>query len=625
MKQTDLQQQAVQAAAEGFWQDSMQTLESRLAWWRDARFGMFIHWGVYSTAGGIWKDNPPVGYGEHLMRACRIPKAEYVEELVKPFSANAFDADAWAEAALQAGMKYMIITAKHHDGFAMYPSDVYPYDIRMTGCKVDPMALLKQACAKRGLKFGFYYSHAFDWEHPDAPGNDWEYDNPGGDKNLHANPGELWFTSHPELIEKAARYVDEKAIPQILELIDNYHPDILWFDTPHKLPTSENLRILQAIRKADERIIVNSRIINCPDKSYREFADYLNTADRPAELFPTVGDWEAIPTTNESYGYSQFDHSHKPASHFIRLLAKIAARGGNMLMNIGPKGDGTFDAPDTEILRGIGDWLKQNGESIYATRRSPLFPQAWGETTLRGNTLYLHIFEIPENHDVILSGLGNAIKHASLLADGREVPVRRLNYYDHALQLPDSGFDTADTVVKVEFDGEIVAKQEFFLPPHQSFRLRSFDAAVSAGLRYGDGKRTRDYVWNWKNPAQFVTWNLRLPHAMLVQIDVSYLAYHSPDVCDTSNMAVTHDAGGAYLLYAGDEIFHAPVRRSADTTTPTVDSFTVSLPAGETTLQVRAETLTGRELMKLYGVTVTPLEHAETAAGMEVDTTDTGD
>lgn len=624
MKQIDAQQAAIRDAVTGFWTKSMQTLDGRLAWWRDARFGMFIHWGVYSIAGGLWKDCPPVGYGEHLMRACRIPKSEYVEELVKPFDACDFDADAWAEAALQAGMKYMIITAKHHDGFAMYPSDVYPYDIRMTQCKVDPMRLLKEACAKRGLKFGFYYSHAFDWEHPDAPGNDWEYDNPGGDKNLHTNPGELWHTAQPERIAKAARYVDEKAIPQILELIHNYHPDLLWFDTPHKLPTSENLRILKAIREADENIIVNSRIINCPERDYREFADYLNTADRPAELFPTIGDWEAIPTTNESYGYSKFDHSHKPASHFVRLLAKIAARGGNMLMNIGPKGDGTFDAPDAAILRGIGDWLKQNGESIYATRRSPLFSQAWGETTLRGNMLYLHIFDVPESRKLILGGFGNTIQSAHLLADGREVSVRRLNYYDHEFLLPEGALDAADTVVKVEFAGEIVAKQDFLMPVDRPFHLRSFDAAISAGLRYGDGKTNRDYVFHWTDTAQYVTWNIRLPQAMQLKIDVSYLALHTPGVTNTADMTKMHDCGGTYLLYAGKEIFRAPVRLNTDASVPLTDSFTVSLPAGESTLQVRAEEVTGLELMKLLGLTITPLSSAEGQTEIEVDTTDTG-
>lgn len=620
------QQQAMQRAADGFWADSMLSLESRLGWWRDARFGMFIHWGVYSQAGGCWKDHPPVGYGEHLMRACTIPKEEYVEELVKPFTASAFDADAWAEAALQAGMKYMVVTAKHHDGFAMYPSQAYPYDIRMTNCGFDPMALLKEACSKRGIKFGFYYSHAFDWEHPDAPGNDWEYDNPGGDKNLYANPGELWFTSHPERIAKAARYVDEKAIPQILELIETYHPDLLWFDTPHKLPISENLRILQAIREADPTILVNSRIINAPDKMFRHFADYLNTADRPAEIFPTDGDWEAIPTTNESYGYSCFDHSHKPASHFIQLLAKIAARGGNMLMNIGPKGDGSFDAPDTAILQKIGAWMHWGGESIYGTRRTPLSPQAWGETTLRGNHLYCHVFQLPSDGRLILGGLGNAVKQAVLLSTGETLPYKRLNSYDHEILLPKQGLDPADTVVRLTFDGEICAKNGFLVLPSYHMKLRSFDAEISAGLGYGDGKRGNDYLWNWSDEAQYAAWKLRLPQAMKAQITVRYLALRSEGVTETSNMRGCHDAGGRYLLFAGHDKIVRNVQMSRDAKTPTEDTFTVTLPSGETTLQLRAAQVDGRELFKLYGVTLKPQSaHMPDGSTLEFDLTDTGD
>jgi alpha-L-fucosidase len=183
------------------------------------------------------------------------------------------------------------------------------------------MKELAAACKKYGLKFGFYYSHAFDWEDPDAPGNDWDYENPGGDLNLFG--GRNWYDIHPELLPKAIQYVDKKAIPQIRELLTNYHPDILWFDTPHKLPLSENIRILKQ-READPNVVVNGRLAR---SDHYNFGDYKNTADRPAEFFPVSGDWEAIPTTNESYGYSKEDNSHKPASHFIRLLAKAASRG----------------------------------------------------------------------------------------------------------------------------------------------------------------------------------------------------------------------------------------------------------------------------------------------------------
>jgi hypothetical protein len=219
-----------------------------------------------------------------------------------------------------------------------------------------------------------YYSHAFDWGEENGAGNDWDWANPGGDKLLH---GSDWWVNYPEFLPKVRKYVDEKAIPQILELITNYHPDILWFDTPHKIPPEENLRIFAAVRKADPNIVINGRIFSGANPDWFRLTDYLNTGDKPGEFSPQDGDWEGIPTTNESFGYNANDHSHKSVAHFIRLLAKAAARGGNILMNMGPRGDGTVDPVDVKIFQGIGVWWKTNGESICGTTRTPLPRQTW--------------------------------------------------------------------------------------------------------------------------------------------------------------------------------------------------------------------------------------------------------
>ncbi|MES1195208.1 MAG: alpha-L-fucosidase, partial [Opitutus sp.] len=273
-----------------------------------------------------------------------------------------------------------VITAKHHDGFAMYPSKVTDYNLTaQTAFKRDPMAELSAACKKYGLKFGFYYSHAWDWEHPDAIGNSWDYGEPGGQSG--------WWEKRPDLIPRATRYIDEKAIPQIRELLAKYHPDIIWFDTSSKTPPELCRRILAAVRAADPKVVINSRI------GGGNFGDYRSTADRPA-YFPEVpNQWEAIPTTNESYGYKPGDTSHKPPAHFIRLLAQAVGKGGNILMNIGPRGDGVIAPEDQAILRGIGAWMNQNSESIYGCDRSPLPVQPWGAATRKGNRLYLHVFQ----------------------------------------------------------------------------------------------------------------------------------------------------------------------------------------------------------------------------------------
>ena len=304
-------------------------------------------------------------------------------------------------------MGYFIITAKHHDGFAMCDSKVSDYNIvKATPFGRDPMKELRAACRKYGVKFGFYYSHAFDWGEPNGPGNDWDYENPGGDNctagATGGTPARNW-SPRPQVRGR-------KSIPQLLELIRNYDPDILWFDTPHKLPDAENLRIFKAVRAASPRVVINGRLV-------RGRGDYLSSTDRPAEFSPIEGDWEGIPTTNESYGWSQNDLSHKPAAHFIQLLAKAAARGGNMLMNVGPMGDGRFDPKDVAILQGIGAWWKVNGESIRGTTRTPLPVQAWGESTRKGNTLYLHVFQWPSDGKLVVGGLKSDVKKAWLLAD----------------------------------------------------------------------------------------------------------------------------------------------------------------------------------------------------------------
>jgi alpha-L-fucosidase 2 len=342
-----------------WWRASMDSLDRRLGWWRDARFGMFIHWGVYSQLAGVWDSTPVRGYAEHIQRIRKIPSATYREQAVSKFNPTRFDADEWVNLARRAGMRYMIITAKHHDGFAMYDSKVTDYDIvDGTPYKRDPLRELRDAAKRRGVRFGFYYSHAFDWGDPEAPGNDWEFENPGGDRNLY---GREWWVNHPQLLANARRYVDRKAIPQILELIKNYDPDILWFDTPQKLPPEENLRILRAAREAKPTIVINGRPVQAfPGAPEARFGDYASTADRPAELTRHDGDWEAIPTTNESYGYHRMDLAHKPPEHFVLLLAKAAARGVILLMKIGPMGDGRLDAKDSSILEGFGAWLEVN-------------------------------------------------------------------------------------------------------------------------------------------------------------------------------------------------------------------------------------------------------------------------
>lgn len=512
-----------------WWRESMKTRDERLAWWREARFGMFIHWGVYSGLGNEFHGKKGGGYAEHIQRVLKIPIPVYRKEVAGTFNPTNFNADEWVSLAKHAGMGYIVITAKHHDGFAMWPTKVNDYNIMdATPWKHDPMKDLKAACQKQGIRFGFYYSQAFDWGEKDGAGNDWDYDNPGGDKLLG---GKNWWETRPEFMAQARKYVDEKAIPQLRELIKMYDPDILWFDTSGKLPPSENLRIMKAVREASPRVVISGRLVG-------NWGDYDDTTDRPAEFPPHSGDWEAIPTTDESYGWNKFDTSHKPPSHFIQLLAKASARGGNTLMNIGPMGDGRVDPKDVAILKGIGDWWQVNGESIRGTTSTPLPVQTWGESTRKDNTLYLHVFNWPTNGQLIVGGLENNVGLAYLEAHKKDahamvgtVPglgagltaMQEMNQKDLRVTVPINAPDKIDSVVALECSGAIRADTVRLLQPEYPIEtLRAFDGQLHGGLRFGPGKKTDDVVMEWKKPDQFISWSVRVSSRVDYDVFVNY-------------------------------------------------------------------------------------------------------
>jgi len=576
--------------------------DARLGWWRDARFGMFVHWGVYSGLGGTWHGKAYGGYAEHIQRMAKIPIPVYRREVAGTFNPSEFNADEWIRLAKSAGMGYFVITAKHHDGFAMFDSRVSDYNImKATPFARDPMRELRAACKKYGVKFGFYYSHAFDWGEENAPGNDWDYNNPGGDQLLH---GSDWWNNYPEFLPKARKYVDEKAIPQILELIRNYDPDIIWFDTPHKLPDEENRRIMAAVRQAKPTLVVNGRLIY-------GMGDYDSTCDRPAEFPPHDGDWEGIPTTNESYGYNKNDHSHKPAAYFIRLLAKSAARGGNELMNIGPMGNGRIDPADVTILKGIGKWWAVNGESIRGTTRTPLAVQAWGESTRKGDKLYLHVFEWPTNGILVVGGLKTEVTNALLLAEpGKPLATTRQGL-DLKISVPATPPDVTDSVLVLECSGAPEADSARLLSGTISINtLRAFDARIDGKLQFGSGTKEDDRVVNWKQKADAVIWPVRVTEKTAFDLAINYdapgISKHKKVEGDAGKeIAPAHNAaGGTYVVKIGAVQLSGTVRVGNQITDPL---GRVELEPGNYEVRVSAGEITGEELMRLRKVTLKPV------------------
>jgi alpha-L-fucosidase len=382
---------------EAVWQrECGATHDKRMQWWREARFGMFIHWGVYSVPAGIWKGEQSKHIGEWLMLDYKIPVAEYAE-LTKQFNPVKFDAERIVKIAKDAGMKYIVITSKHHDGFAMFHSSASPYNIYdATPFKRDPLKELAAACKKEGMRLGFYYSEAQDWHHPGgaaAKGGHWD---PAQDGSMDD-------------------YINKIAVPQVKELLSNYGPvSVLWWDTPVGM-TPERVSKLLPLLKIQPDIVTNNRLDK--DKKTGDFST-------PEQKIPATGmpgkDWETCMTMNTTWGYKSFDNKWKSTETLLHNLIDIASKGGNYLLNVGPTSEGEIPQPSIERLAEIGKWMKVNSESIYGTTASPFKELSWGRCTtkLSGDeaTLYLHVFDWPADGKLIVPGLKNTVQEAHLLA-----------------------------------------------------------------------------------------------------------------------------------------------------------------------------------------------------------------
>lgn len=321
-----------------------------MQWWKDAKFGMFVHWGLYSVAAGDWKGKPSRG-NEHFMLYERVPLKEYAK-IANDFDPVKFDANAWVKAAKDAGMKYVVFTTKHHDGYAMYNSKVSDYNIvKTTKWGRDPLKELAAACKKQGLKLGLYYSLGRDWEDPDVPTN---WPEKGGRSNTWDYPNED--------AKDFSKYFERKVKPQIRELLSEYGPvSIMWFDTPEQIISKAQSTELEAlIRKLQPNCIINSRIGN-------GLGDYL-VSEQQIAATKTTKPWEACITMSGKWSYNRHDNAWKSPELMIRQLVEIVSKGGNLLLNISPDGTGGILDKTTARMDEIGKWMKVNRESIYGTK-----------------------------------------------------------------------------------------------------------------------------------------------------------------------------------------------------------------------------------------------------------------
>ena len=415
--------------------DTNAAAAERMAWWRDARFGMFIHFGLYSTLGGEWKGKA-VGSHEWIRNNAKIPHEEYIP-LRGQFNPTGFDADAWVLAAKDAGQKYVVFTTKHHEGFSMFDSRATSYDVMATPFRRDIARDVARACRRHGMKIGWYYS-IMDWYHADyLPRRDWE----------------LRDTSGADF----ARYVVFMKA-QLRELLTHYGDiSVLWFDGQWESTWTHAiaLELETFCRAIVPDVIINDRIdVGVPkdlpaQPGYRRAGDYTT----PELMVPEVGmpgvDWETCMTMNQNWGYSKFDHDYKSVPTLVKLLIETASKGGNLLLNVGPMGDGRIPQESIDGLRGMGAWMRVNGGAIYASRATP-FAKAPVRVTSQPNRLNLFVDEWLGG-ELTLPALRTAPQHAWLLEDRTLRLPTAMSPDGVTVTLPERGPGTLVPVVVLEF------------------------------------------------------------------------------------------------------------------------------------------------------------------------------
>lgn len=473
----------------------------------EGNYAMFIHWGLYSHVGNQYRGKTYYGIGEWIMNRnmANISVDEY-KALAAEFNPTRFDADEIAGLAKEAGMKYIVITSKHHDGFAMYHSKANAFNIvDATPFGRDPMKELAQACKKHGLGLGFYYSHNQDWTFPGG----------GNGPQQTANGKEVDFKY----------YYEHKCRPQVEEITTQYGPiAIVWFDTPGRIPREYVEELVRIVRRNQPQALVSGR-------AGYGLGDYQTLGDMEVPHENVEGLWETVDTTNDSWAYAWYDNHWKTPKQILHRLVSCVARGGTYMLNIGPQGDGTVPELAARTLSRAGQWIKRYPQVVYATDASPWkHALPWGDVTVKNSTLFLCVFAMPRDGQLYLPGLKTKVKSARLLGEKKENAELKVQTKDSwtKIQLPASTSEKMVPVVQVELAGPPEVRPCWGIDPAvETTLLAQFSDVTGAKQerkswmeKFGEWKHVVR-VWKWQEGGK-ASWEVDVLRPGDYHVDLTY-------------------------------------------------------------------------------------------------------
>ena len=480
---------------------------SRTALFDEGNYAMFIHWGLYSNIANKWKDSTYYGISEWIMnpRRAGIPVDEYKAQ-AKNFNPVNFDAKAIAQLAKDAGMKYIVVTSKHHDGFAMYDSKSNDFNIvKATPFARDPMKELAKACKDLGLGFGFYYSHNQDWTFPG--GN-------GGPK-VNEKGKEVGFDY----------FFKEKCLPQVKEIVTEYGDiAMVWFDTPGDMEKKYVEELVEVVRKHQPNAMISGR-------AGHGLGDYKSLGDMNIPVKNIEGLWETVDVTNDSWGYAWYDENWKSPKRILKSVISTVARGGTYMLNVGPAPDGSIPAEAQESLRMAGEWIKKYPQVIYKAGPSPWgHALPWGDVTVASDgKLNLCVYQWPLDGELFLSGLKNDMKSANLLSKEGSVKLETRKEGDWTiLKLPARRPDKLVSVIEIEVDGGVETHDSYSVDPLNA-TIVPMDFAKAEGCqieekkwmeKFGEWKHIKQ-AQDWKDASK-VSWEIEIMEPGYYQTELNY-------------------------------------------------------------------------------------------------------